>query len=102
MSKKYEDSVQPIKDYNKEKIDNWFKIQIDQISLKMQDLQKEIENLLIEEAMSSNKYEKEDILKKAAEKKRQLDKQQDGLEKKVKSLKKKLISQSKILMLNMR
>ena len=88
MSKKYEDSVQPIKDYNKEKIDNWFKIQIDQISLKMQDLQKEIENLLIEEAMSSNKYEKEDILKKAAEKKRQLDKQQDGLEKKVKSLKK--------------
>lgn len=68
----------------------------------MQDLQKEIENLLIEEAMSSNKYEKEDILKKAAEKKRQLDKQQDGLEKKVKSLKKKLISQSKILMLNMR
>lgn len=87
MSKKYEDSVQPIKDYNKEKIDNWFKIQIDQISLKMQDLQKEIENLLIEESMSSNRYEKEDILKKAAEKKKQLDKQQDGIGEKVKALK---------------
>ena len=71
----------------KEKIDNWFKIQIDQISLKMQDLQKEIENLLIEESMSSNRYEKEDILKKAAEKKKQLDKQQDGIGEKVKALK---------------
>lgn len=57
----------------------------------MQDLQKEIENLLIEESMSSNRYEKEDILKKAAEKKKQLDKQQDGIGEKVKALKEKLI-----------
>lgn len=79
MTKKYEDSVQPIKDYNKTKIENWLTIQMDQLALKIQELQKEVENLLIDEAMTSNKYEKEDILKKAVEKKKQLDKQQDDL-----------------------
>ena len=88
MTKKYEDSVQPIKKYNKTKIENWLTIQIDQLGLKIQGLQKDVENLLINEAMTSNKYEKEDILKKAAEKKKQLDKQQDGLQRKLKSLRK--------------
>lgn len=88
MVKKYEESVQPIKDYNKVKIENWLTIQIDQLGLKIQGLQKEVENLLIDEAMTSNKYEKEDILKKASEKKKQLDKQQNGLQRKLKSLRK--------------
>lgn len=86
MEKKYEESVQPIKDYNKVKIENWITIQIDQLGLKIQGLQKEVENLLIDEAMTSNKYEKEDILKKASEKKKQLDKQQNGMQRKIKSL----------------
>ncbi len=86
MEKKYEESVQPIKDYNKGKIENWLTIQIEQLGLKIQGLQKEVENLLIDEAMTSNKYEKEDILKKASEKKKQLDKQQNGLQRKFKSL----------------
>ena len=86
MEKKYEESVQPIKDYNKGKIENWLTIQIEQLGLKIQGLQKEVENLLIDEAMTSNKYEKEDILKKANEKKKQLDKQQNGLQRKFKSL----------------
>lgn len=88
MIKKYEESVQPIKDYNKAKIENWLTIQVDQLSLKIQGLQKDVEKLLIEEAMTTNKYEKEDIFKKAAEKKKQLDKQQDGLQRKLKSLRK--------------
>lgn len=86
MEKKYEESVQPIKDYNKVKVENWLTIQIDQLGLEIQGLQKEVENLLIDEAKTSNKYEKEDILKKASEKKKQLDKQQNGLQRKLKSL----------------
>ena len=88
MTMKYKDSVQPIKDYNKAKIENWLTIEMNQLALKTQELRKEVENLLIDEAMTSNKYEKEDILKKAAEKKKQLDKQQDGLQHKLKSLRK--------------
>ena len=65
MQKKYNEQVDPIKAYNRKKMENWEKIQRDQYTIDMQEKLAEV-NLLIEQAKASTNYlEKIDIKKQA-------------------------------------
>lgn len=88
MYEKYKASVEPIKAYNKKKLDNWYVIQIEQISFELAALEKEIQDLFMEEAMAIDSLQKKDLLKKIQEKKGKYDKLKDGLPRKMKKLRK--------------
>ena len=87
MLDRYKKSVEPIIDYNKRKLENWVRIQQEQLVTQIRDLSKEVEDFLIKETMARDSLEKADIRKKAAEKKKQLDRLQNGLQKKITNIK---------------
>ena len=74
MTKKYNDQVVPIKEYNKKKMENWEKIQQDQFYIDLQDKIDEVEEYTRQAEASDNFLEKVDLKKKA---KAILDKVQD-------------------------
>lgn len=83
MTKKYRASIQPVKDYNKRKVDNWVAIQTEQLNLQIADMQAEISALEAREAAAKDFLEKVDIRKKAMEKRKELIRFQSGFHKKV-------------------
>ena len=83
MAGQYNRSVAPVKEYNRQKIDNWEAIQLEQLAFQEQELNKEIETLFEREALARDPLEKADIFKEVVEKKKALDKFREGLSKKV-------------------
>ena len=78
MTKKYRASMQPVKEYNKRKIENWVGIQTEQLNLQIADMQEEIKALEVQEAAAKDFLEKVDIRKKITEKRQALIKFQSG------------------------
>jgi len=74
MFKKYQDQSAPIKAYNKRKVENWERIQMDQLIEDFQKMKAEIDLLKEQERASNNFYEKMDIRKKINEKSKSLEK----------------------------
>ncbi len=74
MISKYNKSIEPVKEYNKEKVDNWLKIQKEQLYLQLMEMNDEIKSLFAQEYWAHDSLQKEDIRKKIAEKKKKADK----------------------------
>ena len=68
MVKRYQEQSESIKAYNRRKIENWERIQMEQLIATYQDMNAEIEVLKEQERASDNFYEKIDIRKKITEK----------------------------------
>ena len=82
MLEQYKKRVAPIIAYNRSKVENWIKVQTEQLSFQTMEMNEELKELFIQEFESKNALEKEDIRKKIAEKKRQADKVEKSLPKK--------------------
>lgn len=78
MVKKHQEMTEPIKAYNRKKIENWERIQIEQMIATYQEMDAEIELLKDQERASDNFYEKIDIRKKIDEKEKALEKYQES------------------------
>ena len=88
MLETYRRSVEPIKEYNKKKINNWVEIQTEQLSLQISELSVEVEDLFYQESLARNAIQKADIFKKIAEKRGQLEKLENSLPRKIKAIQK--------------
>lgn len=82
MMDSYKKSVEPIKQYNKHKVENWIKLQVEQLSFQMMEMNAEIEELFTREFEAKDTLEKADIRKQIAAKKKQADKLQKAIPKK--------------------
>ena len=82
MLKRYQEQSEPIKAYNRRKIENWERIQMEQLIATYQDMNAEIEALKEDERASDNFYEKIDIRKKITEKSKALEKLQESFHEK--------------------
>ena len=88
MVDRYNKSVDPLMAYNTAKIQNWIKIQAEQLQLQVADLTKEIEDLFIKENYARSGLEKADIFKEITKKRGQLEKLQKSLPRKNQSFRK--------------
>ena len=82
MVKRYQEQSESIKAYNRRKIENWERIQMEQLIATYQDMNAEIDVLREEERASDNFYEKIDIRKKITEKSKALEKLQESFHEK--------------------
>ena len=87
MLERYRRSTEPIKAYHRRKIDNWINIQVEQLALQIGDLSHDVEDLLMQEMQARDTLQKADILKKVGEKKKQLDRARNGLQKRIAKIK---------------
>ena len=87
MLERYRRSTEPIKAYHRRKIDNWINIQVEQLALQIGDLSHDVEDLLMQEMQARDALQKADILKKVGEKKKQLDRARNGLQKRIAKIK---------------
>lgn len=65
--------TEPVREYNRRKIENWIRIQNEQLVVQYQEMNAEIEGLRKEEKASNNFYEKIDIRKKADQEQKKLE-----------------------------
>lgn len=65
--------TEPVREYNRRKIENWIRIQNEQLVVQYQEMNAEIEGLRKEEKASNNFYEKIDIREKADQKQKKLE-----------------------------
>lgn len=63
----------PLREYNRRKIENWIRIQNEQLVVQYQEMSAEVEELREQERASNNFYEKIDIRKKAEQKEKKLE-----------------------------
>lgn len=82
MLKRYRDQTEPVKAYNRRKIENWERIQMEQLIASYQEMDAEIRALKELESASDNFYEKIDIRKKITEKSKALEKLQESFHEK--------------------
>lgn len=82
MVKRYQEQSESIKAYNRRKIENWERIQMEQLIATYQDMNAEIDVLKEEKRASDNFYEKIDIRKKITEKSKALEKLQESFHEK--------------------
>ena len=73
MLEQYKKHVSPIIAYNRTKVENWIKVQTEQLTFQLMEMNEEITKLFIQESEARNLLEKQDIRKKIDEKKRQAD-----------------------------
>lgn len=73
MLDKLSRKTEPIREYNKRKIENWIRIQTEQLVVEYQEMNAEIEEIRTEERASNNFYEKIDLRKKADQKQKKLE-----------------------------
>lgn len=83
MTKRYRAGMQPVKEYNKRKIENWVAIQTEQLNLQIADMQEEIKTQEAQEAATKDFLEKVDIRKRIMKKRKALIKFQSDFHKKV-------------------
>ena len=85
MFSKYQEMTQPLRDYNKHKVENWVDIQREQLGMQIAELNAEIGDLSVEEFSAKEFLRKVDIRKKIDEKVKQLQKLQGTVNQKVSS-----------------
>lgn len=73
MLDKLDRKSEPVREYNRRKIENWIRIQSEQLVVQYQEMSAEIEELREQERASNNFYEKIDIRKKAEQKEKKLE-----------------------------
>lgn len=73
MLDKLDRQTEPVREYNRRKIENWIRIQNEQLVVQYQEMNAEIEELREGEKASNNFYEKIDIRKKADQKQKKLE-----------------------------
>ena len=73
MLNRFQKQAEPIKQYNRRKIENWERIQREQLIASYQDIDAEIEAMKEQERASDNFFEKMDIRKKIGEKSKALE-----------------------------
>lgn len=73
MLDKLEKQTEPLREFNRRKIENWIRIQNEQLVVRYQEMNAEIEELREQERASNNFYEKIDIRKKAEQKEKKLE-----------------------------
>ena len=73
MLDKLEKQTEPLREYNRRKIENWIRIQNEQLVVRHQEMNAEIEELREQERASNNFCEKIDIRKKAEQKEKKLE-----------------------------
>lgn len=78
LHKRFQEKAEPIKAYNKRKVDNWEQIQMEQLVASFQEQAEEINKLKEQMHASDNFYEKIDIQKKIKEKENELVKCQES------------------------
>lgn len=86
MLSRYNASVDPIKAYNKHKVENWVEIQTEQLNFEIEDLAAEIRELNLQSAAAKDFLEKLDIRKKADEKRKHLQRLQESFHQKVSAI----------------
>lgn len=86
MLSRYDASVNPIKAYNKHKVENWAEIQTEQLNFEIEDLAAEIRELNLQSAAAKDFLEKIDIRKKADEKRKRLQRLQESFHQKVSAI----------------
>lgn len=86
MLSRYSASVDPIKAYNKHKVENWAEIQTEQLNFEIEDLAAEIRELNLQSAAAKDFLEKVDIRKKADEKRKHLQRLQESFHQKVSAI----------------
>ena len=82
MVKRYQRQLEPIRAYNRRKIENWERIQMEQLIATYQEMDAEIGVMKEQERASDNFYEKMDIRKRIAEKSKALEKLQESFHEK--------------------
>ena len=82
MLKRFQKQTEPLKEYNRRKIENWVRLQMEQQEASYQDMNAEIAAMKVQEQASENFYEKIDIRKKISEKVKALEKLQESFHKK--------------------
>lgn len=88
MLSRYNASVDPVKAYNKHKVENWVEIQTEQLNFEIEDLAAEIRELNLQSAAAKDFLEKLDIRKKADEKRKHLQRLQESFHQKVSDIQK--------------
>lgn len=73
MLDKLDRQSEPVREYNRRKIENWIRIQNEQLVVQYQEMSTEVEELREQERASNNFYEKIDIRKKAEQKEKKLE-----------------------------
>lgn len=73
MLNRLEEQTEPVREYNRCKIENWIRIQSEQLVMEYQKMSREVEALHDEERASNNFYEKIDIREKAKQKEKRLE-----------------------------
>lgn len=73
MLEKLDRQSEPVREYNRRKIENWIRIQNEQLVVEYQQMDAEIEELREKERASDNFYEKIDIRKKAEQKEKKFE-----------------------------
>ena len=73
MLDKLDRQTEPVREYNRRKIENWIRIQNEQLVVQYQEMNAEIEELRKEEKASNNFYEKIDIRRKADQKQKKIE-----------------------------
>lgn len=73
MLDKLDRQTEPVREYNRRKIENWIRIQNEQLVVQYKEMNAEIEELREEEKASNNFYEKIDIREKADQKQKKLE-----------------------------
>ena len=73
MLDKLDRQAEPVREYNRRKIENWIRIQNEQLVVQLQEMSAEVEALREQERASNNFYEKIDIRKKAEQKEKKLE-----------------------------
>ena len=66
------EQTEPVREYNRHKIENWIRIENEQLAAEYQEMSAEVETLHDEERASNNIYEKIDIRKKTMQKEKRL------------------------------
>lgn len=82
MVKRFNEQAEPVKAYNRRKIENWERIQMEQLVASYQEMDCEIDDLKEQERAADNFYEKMDIRKKITEKSKALEKFQESFHEK--------------------
>lgn len=73
MLNRLEEQTEPVREYNRHKIENWIRNQSEQLVMEYQKMSAEVEALHDEERASNNFYEKIDIRKKIKQKEKKLE-----------------------------
>lgn len=73
MMDKLDKQAEPVRAYNKRKVENWIRIQNEQLVVQYQEMNTEVEELREQEKASKSFYEKLDIRKKAKQKEKELE-----------------------------